>query len=131
VTQQLVTTRPPRAARAGFWVIAALGPLASVLSWIWYAMAQFEAQSEQCKALAADTTMAGFAELWGGVPLVAAHLVGLVVLVPLGWRAYGRRGIAMAIAAVLVASVIGVAVAQFLAEGALFELGVDNTACLS
>jgi hypothetical protein len=113
-----------------FWTIAALGPLASVLAWIWYAMAQFEAQSEQCKALAASTTMAGFAELWGGVPLVVAHLIGLAVLVPLGWKAYERRGIAMAIAAVLIASVVGVGVAQFMAEGALFELGVNNNTCL-
>ena len=69
--------------------------------------------------------MAGFAELVGGVPLLIAHLLGLVLLL-FGWWGYGKRGIAMALAALTVTSLIGVIVAQFLFAGELFELGIDN-----
>ena len=112
-------------ARTGFWVIASLGLVAAAIAWTWYGGAQFEAQSEQPKALSAGTTMAGFAELVGGVPLLIAHLLGLVLLL-FGWWGYGKRGIAMALAALTVTSLIGVIVAQFLFAGELFELGIDN-----
>ena len=65
-------------ARRGFWVFASLGALAAAIAWTWYGGAQFEAQSEEPKAVSAGTTMAGFAEVIGGVPLVIAHLLGLV-----------------------------------------------------
>jgi len=97
-----------------------------VAAWTWYGMAQFEAQSEQGKALSADTTMAGFAEVFGGIPLAFAHIIGLAVLMPLGWFAYRGRGLAAAVAAVVVASIIGIVIAQLLFAGELFELGIDN-----
>jgi multidrug efflux pump subunit AcrB len=70
--------------------------------------------------------MAGFAEVFGGVPLALAHLVGLILLLLVGWRAYGKRGIAVAIIAVIVSSGIGIIVAQILWQGELFQLGINN-----
>jgi hypothetical protein len=113
-------------ARRGFWVVASLGAVAAAIAWTWYGGAQFEAQSEQPKALSAGTTMAGFAELFGGVPLVIAHLLGLVLLLLFGWWGYGKRGIAMALVAFVGTSLIGIIVAQILFAGELFELGINN-----
>jgi hypothetical protein len=115
-----------RAARARFWVVAALGPLAASVAWAWYGVAQEEAQSEQGKALAAGTTMAGFGEVFGGVPLVFAHVAGVVALGLLGWMGYRARGIGFAFVAVFIASLIGIGVAQWLYGGELFELGINN-----
>ncbi|MBT2486443.1 hypothetical protein J7E28_17240 [Microbacterium sp. ISL-108] len=115
-----------RGTRTAFWVIAAFGIPAAAVAWNWYALAQFEAQSEQSKALSAQTTMAGFAEVWGGVPLVLAHIVGLVTLFVLGWKGYRGRGIALAMGAVVIASVIGIGITQLLWAGELFQLGIDN-----
>lgn len=63
-------------------MVAGLGVPAATIAWIWYGLVQFEAQTEQSKAVSARTTMAGVAEVWGGFPLVIAHVVGLVTLVP-------------------------------------------------
>lgn len=117
-----------RGARIGFWVVAALGVPAAALAWSWYGLAQFEAQTEQSKALSAGTAMAGFAEAWAGVPLVLTHIVGLITLVVLGWKGYRGRGIALAILAVFSSSVVGIVVAQLLWAGELFQLGIDNGA---
>jgi len=116
--------------RAAFWLLASLGVIASAVAWAWYGFAQFEAQTEQPKALSADTTMAGFAEVIGGVPLILAHLIGLILLLVVGWWAYGKRGIALAIVAVIVASGIGIIVAQILWGGELFQLGINNNTYL-
>ena len=70
--------------------------------------------------------MAGFAELIGGVPLVIAHLLGLVLLLLFGWWGYGKRGIALALVAFVGTSLIGIIVAQILFAGELFELGINN-----
>lgn len=115
-----------RGSRVAFWVVASLGVVASAVSWVWYGMAQEEAQSEQGKAVSAGTSMAGFAELVGGIPLVLAHLVGLGLLLIFGWGGYRKRGVVLAIAAVAVASIIGILCAQLLWAGELFELGIDN-----
>lgn len=113
--------------RTGFWIVASFGVIASAVAWVWYGFAQFEAQTEQPKALSAGTTMAGFAEAVGGVPLVLAHLTGLILLLVLGWWSYGKRGIALAIVAVIVASGVGIVVAQILWGGDLFDLGTNNS----
>lgn len=89
-------------------------------------LAQEEAQNEQGKAVAAGTSMAGFAEVVGGLPLVLAHLIGLGALLIFGWRGYRRRGVVLAIAAVGVASLIEVLFAQLLWAGELFALGINN-----
>jgi len=112
--------------RSAFWILASLGVIASAVAWVWYGFAQYEAQTEEPKARSAGTTMAGFAEAIGGVPLVLAHLIGLILLLVLGWWSYGRRGIALAIVAVIVASAVGIIVAQIIWGGELFHLGIDN-----
>jgi hypothetical protein len=112
--------------RVAFWTVAAVGVFPAVLAWTWYGFAQFEAQTEQPKALSADTTMAGSAEIFGGIPLLLAHAIGLVVLLALGWFAYRGRGLALAVAAVILASLVGIVVAQLLWAGELFQLGIDN-----
>ena len=106
--------------------MASLGIIASVVAWSWYGFAQFEAQTEQGKALAAGTTMAGFAEVVGGVPLIVAHLLGLAVLLALGWKGYRERGIAFAVVAVISASGIGLVFAQLMWAGELFQHGISN-----
>ncbi|MFF2274115.1 hypothetical protein ACFVTX_17705 [Agromyces sp. NPDC058136] len=120
-----------RSASTRFWVFAAWGILTATGAWLWYGLAQFESQSEQCKALAAGTTMAGFGELTGGIPLVLLHLLGLGALVPLGWRQDRWDGVMRAVIAVLVASVIGIGITQILLGGELFQLGVNNVECYS
>lgn len=103
-----------KGARVAFWVTAGLGAVASPIAWAWYGLAQEEAQSEQGKAVAAGTSMAGSAEVVGGLPRVLAHLIGLGVLLIFGWGGYRRRGMVLAIAVVGVASLIGVLFAQLL-----------------
>lgn len=115
-----------RGTRRAFWIVASLGVIASAVAWVWYGFAQFEAQTEQPKALSAGTTIAGLAEVIGGVPLVVAHLIGLILLLLLGWRSYGKRGILAAILAVIVASGVGLIAAQILWDGKLFQLGINN-----
>ena len=91
------TTSPARPrtsghrARFGFWTMACLGVPAALFSWCWFGFAMAEAQSEQGKALAAGTTMAGFGETVGGIPVAVAHVVGLIVLLVLAHRAYRDR----------------------------------------
>lgn len=109
-----------------FWVVALLGIAAATIAWGWYAFAQFEAQTEQGRALNAGTTMAGFAEFFGGGPLVLAHLLGLILLLVLGWTGWHLPGVALAVVAVLVASGLGVLIAQLVWQGELVELGIDN-----
>ncbi|MFD1339368.1 hypothetical protein [Microbacterium lemovicicum] len=123
------TSKQARAAdgwRVGFWVVAALGIPAAAVAWAWYGLAQFEAQTEQGKAVSAGTTMAGFAEMVGGVPLVLAHLLGLIGLIVLGYKGYGNSGIVFSVTAVLIASGVGIGVAQLLWAGELFQLGITN-----
>ncbi len=124
--QPLEYTAGSRGGGVSFWIVAALGLVASSIAWTWYGFAQFEAQSEQGKALSAGTTMAGFGELLGGLPLALAHFVGIATLAVLGWHAYRGRGMVLAIVAVLITSAIGIGVAQLLWAGELFQLGINN-----
>ena len=127
-TQMNEALRAPRVgsrgARTGFWIVLTASLPVLALAWCWYGFAQQEAQSEQSKALAAGTSMAGFGELLGGVPLGLVHVVGLVTLLALGWRGFRARGLVLAILGLCAASAIGVTVAQALWAGRLFELGV-------
>lgn len=56
----------------------------------------------------------------------ARHIIGLAVLMPLGWFADRGRGLAAAVGAVVVASIIGILIGQLLFAGELFKLGIDN-----
>ena len=115
-----------RRARTGFGIVLAASVPMLAVAWCWYGFAQQEAQSEQGKALAAGTSMAGFGELLGGAPLGLVHAVGLVTLLALGWRGFRARGLVLAIAGLCAASAIGVGVAQVLWAGRLFELGIHG-----
>ncbi|ROQ64014.1 hypothetical protein EDF36_0965 [Rathayibacter sp. PhB152] len=126
------TTSPARQrtsghrARIGFWTMACLGVPAALFSWCWFGFAMAEAQSEQGKALAAGTTMAGFGEAVGGVPVAVAHVVGLIVLLVLAQRAHPGSALVFAGTAVIVASVIGLGGAQLLFGGAVFHFDPEN-----
>lgn len=124
--QKEVTESVQRGVANPFWVFAALGVPILAIAWTWYGLAQSEAASEQGKALAAGTTMASFGESFGGIPLVVVHLIGLIILVVLGWKKHGGHGIAVAFLALIIASFIGIGIAQVLWEGQLFQLGIDN-----
>lgn len=117
-----------RTARLVFWIAAALAIPVLTVAWVWYGMAQSEAQEDQGKALAAGTTMAGFAELVGGVPLAAAHVIVFGVLLGFGWFGFRRpgRGVLAAVLVVVVASAAGIAIAQVLFAGQLFVFGIGN-----
>lgn len=127
-TTQRPTAHVPRAstAKSNFWANFGLGFAAMFVAWNWYAYAQSDAQAEQPRALAANTTMDGFAELIGGVPLALAHLVGLGLLLSFGWRAWRWKGLALGAAAVLAVSLISIIVTQLFWGGELFELGIHN-----
>ncbi|QIK63369.1 hypothetical protein G7068_09290 [Leucobacter viscericola] len=112
--------------RIVFWVFASIGVLVMSVAWTYYGMAQQEAESDQGKALSANTTMEGTGELMGGVPLLIVHALGLVILLRLGWLGWRRWGLLFGLTAVLIASVIGVVVAQILFGGELFEIGVGR-----
>ena len=115
-----------RGARVAFWWIACLGLPAALFSWCWYGFAMLEAQSEQGKALAAGTTMAGFGETVGGVPVALAHLAGLILLLVTARKGYPGAAIAMAVVALIVASAIGLAAAQLAFGGAVFHFDPEN-----
>lgn len=117
-------TAPERAPR--FWTFAGIGVVVMPVFWCWYGLAQLEAETEQGKALAAGTTMAGTAFWMGGVPLILAHIVGAAMLLPLGWEIWRGRGIAFGALAVAVASAVGIGVGELVFDGQLFEVGLHR-----
>lgn len=118
-------------AQWAFWLVAALGTVVLCLAWVWYGLAFSEEMSEQCKALAADNTMQGTGLLFGGVPLVLAHLLVLIPLLAIGSRTHSTRarGIMRAIVATAVASGIGIAVSELLWSGSLFTMSAAHAGC--
>ncbi|RUR01936.1 hypothetical protein [Labedella endophytica] len=116
----------PGAAR-WFWTFSALGVVAMIAAWQVFGVAYEEEMSEQPKALAAGTSMAGTGAVFGGVPLIMAHLAGLVVLsvIAVRGRAVMWTGIVCAVLATAFTSGIGLLVAQVLWNGQLFMMGVD------
>lgn len=118
-----VTHRGRSGSRAAFWICAGVGVFAMLVVWCWVGFAAYEEYSEQSKALAAGTSMEGFAAFVGGIPLAVAHGVGLMLLLPLGWRSWRIKGIFIALAAVVIASLAGMGLAQILFAGQLFGYG--------
>lgn len=120
-----------RIAAVAYWVLAAVGVVVLVVAWVWFGASYFEEMTEQCKALMAMTTMEGFGAGFGLLPLVVAHVVGLAILGPvaIAGRSSTRSGITFAVAAVAVASGIGVVVAEVLFEGDLFTMGAGAAHC--
>ena len=110
-----------RSTPAAFWAWAGAGVLAMIVAWFWFGLSIAEEASEQGKAEAAGTTMAGFAASVGGVLLALAHVIGLVVLSVTGWRAWRGKGLVYAVLAVAAASLVGLIVGQVLYGGNLFN----------
>ena len=124
--------QPPRGWRSyggrdAFWLVAGFGAVLLCVAWVWYGMAFHEEMTEQGKALSAGTTMAGFGFAFGGIPLIIAHLLVLVPLLAIGLKYHSRRavGIVQPLAAVGIASVLGITVAQLLWAGMLFTMYAD------
>jgi hypothetical protein len=113
--------KSPGIARA-FWALAALGAPIMFVAWMLLNLASLEEATEQGKAIVAGTTMAGTTLMFGVVPLIVAHLLGLALLgvIALGGRGSRRSGILYAIGGVVAASVIGLAVALILTGGQLY-----------
>jgi hypothetical protein len=107
-------------------VLSVVGVVVMIVAWNWFGLAHEEEMTEQPKALAAGSTEAGFGAVVGGVPLVFAHLVGLVLLAIVAVRGRAKRwtGFVYAVVAVALASGIGIVVAQVLWAGELFMMGV-------
>ena len=116
-------------AAAAFWAVVGLVPLLLSVAWVWYGFAFHEEMTEQGKAAASGDTMAGSGLAYGGMPLIIAHLLVLVPLLVLGAKYHPRRavGIAIALIAPAAASVLGIAVAQWLWRGLLFTMYADAT----
>jgi hypothetical protein len=104
-----------------FWLLTVVGVLMMTGAWFLLASASLEEGTEQPKALAAGTTMAG-TTLWLGVaPLVFAHIAGfaLLCLVATTGRFDRFRGVLWAGGAVVGASLIGLTVVLVLSGGEL------------
>ncbi|GAB3147471.1 hypothetical protein GCM10027058_06460 [Microbacterium neimengense] len=104
-----------------FWLLTVVGVLVMTGSWFLLALASLEEGTEQPKALAAGTTMAGTTLLLGVAPLVVAHIAGsaLLCLVATTGRLDRARGVLWAGGAVIGASLIGLAVVLVLSGGEL------------
>lgn len=114
------TSAAPHCGHRKFWIWAGTGAVVLTITWGWFGLSIAEEASEQGKAEAAGTTMAGFAATIGGVPLVLAHVIGLVVLSRIGWRIWRGAGLAYAVLAVAAASLVGLGISQLLFAGNLF-----------
>lgn len=104
-----------------FWVLAVVGIPVMIGAWLMLPLASLEEVTEQGKAEAAGTTMAGTTFVFGVLPLVTAHVIGLAGLCTVGGlgRTSRRAGVAWGAAAVLIASAIGLGVVALLSGGEL------------
>ena len=104
-----------------FWLLAIAGLIVMTGAWILLPLASLEEVTEQGKALAAGTTMAGTTLVFGVLPLVIAHATGLLILCSIGVQGrYDRwRGFWLGVAAVLAASIIGLTATLILSGGRL------------
>ncbi|SFS18016.1 hypothetical protein SAMN04487846_3712 [Microbacterium sp. cf046] len=109
------------ASLAVFWVLAVVGLPVMTGAWLLLPLASLEELTEQGKAVAAGTSMAGTTFLYGVLPLVLAHVVGLVLLCSIGGAGrYNRRsGVLLGIAAVAATSIVGLTVTLIISGGQL------------
>ncbi|PZE62916.1 hypothetical protein DEJ33_00220 [Curtobacterium sp. MCPF17_047] len=105
--------RQRKARVVAFWPLTVLGAPIMCAAWIWLTLASTEQVTESAKAPPGDTSTDGLFVTFGVVPLVLAHLLGLVILRSIAPRERDERGASWAIAAVavLVTSGIGLALA--------------------
>ncbi|PYY39003.1 hypothetical protein [Curtobacterium sp. MCPF17_046] len=113
--------RQRKAKVVAFWSLTVLGAPIMCGAWIWLTLASTEQVSESAKAPPGDTSTDGFFVMFGVVPLVLAHLLGLVILRSIAPRERDARGTSwtMAAVAVLVTSGVGLAVALQVNGGVL------------
>jgi|SRR6478736_4905561 len=118
---------------AAFWIVSAVGTVVLAIAWFWYGFAFFEEMTEQCKALAADSSAAGTGLALGAIPLAIAYLMIALPLLLIGvkYRARRRTGVLLALAVVLVASLIGIGVSELLWGGNLFAMSAGSATCSS
>ena len=104
-----------------FWIPALLGLPVMVCAWFLLPFVSLEEVTEQGKAEAAGTTMAGLTLYFAVIPLIVAHVLGLVILgaIAITGRHPRRSGVLYAVPAVVIASAIGVAVALLVSGGEL------------
>ncbi|MCS6549224.1 hypothetical protein NYS50_15185 [Curtobacterium flaccumfaciens pv. flaccumfaciens] len=99
-----------------FWATAALGVLPAGGSWMWL----YLASDEDARGTAHDRSWPNAAVLsLGGIPLLIAHVVGLVVLVTLAARARRSMGSAAALGVIVLLgdSLIGLGLSLLLTGG--------------
>ena len=90
-------------------------------AWMLLPLASLEEVTEQGKAVAAGSSMAGTTLVMGVFPLALAHVIGFGLLCSIGGvgRMERQRGVLRGAAMVLVASGIGLAVAWVFSGGEL------------
>ncbi|WP_427868703.1 hypothetical protein [Leucobacter luti] len=115
------TNAERKIATTAFWTCTGAGVLAMAVAWLWLGLSIVEEASEQGKAEAAGTSMAGFAATVGGTPLAIAHLLGFALLSRIAWRIRHDPGLAYALLGCVAASLAGLGVAQLLLWGQLFS----------
>ena len=113
-----------------FCSLTVLGAVVMCGAWLWLGLASTEQVTESAKAPPGDTSTEGLFVIFGVVPLVIVHLLGLAILQWTAPRARGDRGTRwiMAAAAVLVASAVGLAVAMQVNGGVLLAPDVGGYA---
>lgn len=104
-----------------FWVLIIVGLPLMAGAWFLLPLASREELTEQGKAAAAGTTMAGTTFLFGVLPLLAAHLVGFVVLCSVGANGHHNRrtGLLLGLIAVVATSTVGLIVTLVISGGQL------------
>lgn len=92
--------RQRKARVVAFWSLTLLGAPIMCGAWIWLTVASTEQVTESAKAPPGDTSTDGLFVMFGVVPLVLVHLLGLVILRSIAPRERDERGASWAIAAV-------------------------------
>ncbi|WP_334153085.1 hypothetical protein [Microbacterium sp.] len=114
----------PAALRAAAWTFALLlSVILFAAAWAWCWLSFDEEFSEESKAQAAGTTMAGWGLQFGLIPVVVLHalvLIGLFLAIRGGRRAVGRS-LLIALAVLAITSLPGFVVMQALSGGSMFE----------
>lgn len=118
-----------RASLLPFVVLAVVAVVVLTAGWLWFAFAFFEEWSEQCKATAAGTTMAGTGAALGLAPLIALHVVMLLVLIGTARRGQAAPNIGLGLGATAVASASALLVAQLLSNGTVFAYSAQTALC--
>lgn len=70
--------------------------------------------------------MEGTASVLGLFPMVIVHIIGAGLLLYNGWRGWRARGLWFGVIALVIASSVGLIVAQILFDGDLFEMGLNR-----